>query len=108
MVQKKKKQEIIGLKMMEYGDFIWRSISLLCEKAELIITPKVYVFSESILSQGEVNNPSTANKAWKKKIEWLEKNYFRKNLKVSLPKIHNVRDPRGNSKTIESIQCEPE
>ena len=59
---------------MEYGDLSWRSISLLSEKAERIITAKVYVFSDSILCQGEINNPSTANEAWRKKIEWYGKN----------------------------------
>ena len=46
--------EIICLKLMEYGDFTWRSISLLSEKAERIITDRVYVFSDSILWQDEV------------------------------------------------------
>ena len=47
--------EIVGLKIMEYGDFAWISISLLSEKAERIITD---VFSESILCEGEVSDPS--------------------------------------------------
>ena len=56
--------EIIGLKIMEYGDLAWRSTSLLSEQAERIITAKVYVFSDSIRCQGEVMNPSAANEAW--------------------------------------------
>ena len=65
---------------MEYGDCTWRSISLLSEEAERIISAKVYVFSDKILCQGEVNNPSTANEGWKKKIEWYGKNNFLKDL----------------------------
>ena len=67
-------------KQMEYEDFGWRSISLFFERVERIITVKVYVISESILCQGEVNNPSTANEAWRKKIEWYGKNNFLEDL----------------------------
>ena len=73
-------REIIGVKQMEYEDFGWRSISLFFERVERIITVKVYVISESILCQGEVNNPSTANEAWRKKIEWYGKNNFLEDL----------------------------
>ena len=55
-------------------------MSLLSERAERIITAKVCVFSDSILCWGEVNNPSTANEAWKNKIEWYGKNNFFKDL----------------------------
>ena len=72
--------EIIGLKIMEYEDFALRSISLLSEKAERIITAKVHVFSDSILCQGEASDQSTANAAWKKEVEWYGKNNFRKDL----------------------------
>ena len=72
--------ETIGLKIMEYGDFTWRSTSLLSEKAERIITAKVYVFSYSKLCQSEVTDPSTANDAWKKKIELYGKNNLLKDL----------------------------
>ena len=71
---------IIGLKLMEYGDFPWRLMSLLSEKAERFISAKVYVVSDSVLCQGEINNPSTANQAWRKKIEWYGKNNFLKDL----------------------------
>ena len=70
--------EMIGLKIMEYGDFTWRSTGLLSEEAERVITAKVYVFSDSILCQGDVNNPSTANEAWKKKNAWYGKSNFLK------------------------------
>ena len=59
---------------MEYGDFAWSSISLMSQEAERTITAKVYAFSDSILCLGELSDPSTANDAWKKKIEWYGKN----------------------------------
>ena len=65
---------------MEYGDFAWIPISLWSEEATQMITAKVYVFSDSILCQGEVSVPSTANEAWKKKIEWYGKNNFPEDL----------------------------
>ena len=68
--------EIIGVKQMEYGDFAWRPISLVSERVERIITARVHVFSDSLLCQGEINNPSTANEAWREKIEWYDKNNF--------------------------------
>ena len=41
--------EVIDLKLVTYGYFAWRSMSLLSERAERIITAKVCVFSDSIL-----------------------------------------------------------
>ena len=43
-------------------------MSLLSERLEWIITAKVYVFSDSILCQDEIDNPSTADEAWRKKL----------------------------------------
>ena len=51
---------------MENGDFAWRSTSLLSVEAERVITAKVYVFSDSILCQGQISDPHKANEAWKK------------------------------------------
>ena len=63
--------EIVGLKLMEYGDFTRTSISLLSGKAET----KNYGQSPRLLRFN-----STANEAWKDKIEWYGKNNLFKDL----------------------------
>ena len=104
--------DIIGLKITEYGDFTWRSKSLLSEKAERKITAKVYVFSDSILSQGEVNNPSGRRKLngtgriTSSRI-WMVSMVVRRNLYEEIS-----QDPRWSERKfknfMKSIQCEPE
>ena len=86
--------EIIRVKLMEYRDFGWRSMSLLSGRAERIITVKVCVISDLMLCQCEINNPRS-NEAWRKKIEWYGKNNFH------LSKIHNSRDHGRDSKAYE-------
>ena len=99
---------------MEYRNFTWRSISLLSEKAERIITAKVYAFSDSILCQGEVNNPSTANEVW-----WYGKNNFLKDLNgidgrqtefvwIIFPRSTMLEILEEIQKFMKRIQCEPE
>ena len=81
--------EIMGLKLVEYGDFAWWSMSLLSERAERIITVKVYVFSDSILCQGEINNPSTANQAWRKNWMVLEDQFLKQLNGISMVERRN-------------------
>ena len=111
--------DTIGVKLREYGDFAWRSRSLLSEKAERIITAKVYVFSDSILCQSEINNQSTANEAWRKKIEWYGKKNVFKDLngidgrktefvwRIS-PRFTTAEIMEEIDKFMKSTQCEPE
>ena len=89
------------------------------KKAERIITAKVYVFSDPILCQGETNNPSTANEAWRKKIEWYGKNNVLTDLngidgrktefvwRIS-PRFTTTEIMEEIEKFMKSIQCEPE
>ena len=94
---------------MESWDVGWRSISLLSERAERIITAEVYVFPDSILCQGERNNSSTANEAWRitslkiwmERFEWYR--WKKEGICMdNLSKIHNNREFK------KSKQCEPE
>ena len=99
--------EIIVLKLMEYWDFTSRSMSLLSEKAERIITATVYVFSDSILCQGELNNPSTTKRCLEEE-HWMvrvKKTEFEWRI---FPRSTTIGTMEAIQKLMKSIQRENE
>ena len=86
--------EIVGLKIIETT---WISISLLCERAYQITT--VYVFSDSVLCVGEMEDDPNA--AWKKKMkvfaeQGIESHRWHgdRGRVQNIPRIHYVGHPR--------------
>ena len=69
-----KTPEIVGLKVIEFEETTWRSISLLCERAFQITTAEVCIFSDSVLCLGEMGGDPNA--AWKNKIQWYSDNSY--------------------------------
>ena len=68
--------EFVGLKIIELEDITWRTTSLLCERASQIISANVYIFSDSVLSMGEMRD--VPNAAWMNKIKlYSDNNHFK-------------------------------
>ena len=70
--------EIVGLRIIEFEDTTWRSISLSRERVYQVTTAKVYVFSDSVLCMGEMRGDPNA--AWMNKIKWYSQNNYLKEL----------------------------
>ena len=71
-----KTPEIVGLRIIEFEETMWRSISLMCERAYQITLANVYVFSDSVLCLGEMG--CDPNAAWMKNIKWYsQENHFK-------------------------------
>ena len=68
-----KTPEIVGLKIIEFKETTWRSISCLCGGACQITTAKVYVFSDSAFCMGELRggDPSA-------QLGWVKSNGIRR------------------------------
>ena len=112
-----KTPDIVGLKIIEYEDTTWRSISLLRERVYQVTIAKVYVFSDSVLCMGEMGGDPNA--AWMNKIKWyLENNHFKELNRIDgIQTEFEWKIPPGFTtigileeiqKFMKSIQCEPE
>ena len=77
----KNQKEILGLSLIDYGDYTWSATSVLCDRIYQISNDKTYVFADSVHCLGVIKgNP---NEAWKNKIEW----YFESNHLKELNRI---------------------
>ena len=72
----KNQREIIGVSMIDYGDYTWGATSLLCDRIHQFSNAKTYVFADSVLCLGDFKeNP---NEVWKEKIKWcFESNHLK-------------------------------
>ena len=66
------------MRIIEFEETTWRSISLLCERVCQITTAKVYVFSDSVICVREMG--SDPNAAWMNKIKCSSQNNHFKEL----------------------------
>ena len=107
----------VGLKIIEFEDTTWRSISLLCERAYQITTAKVYVFSDSVLCMGKMRGDPNA--AWMNKMKWYSQNNHLKELNridgmrtefewKIFPGFTTIGILEEIQKFMKSFQCEPE
>ena len=50
----------------------WTYVSLIGDERVIYFqSSKVYVFSDSVLCLGKMNQKTDSNEAWKKRIEWI-------------------------------------
>ena len=107
--------EIVGLKIIEFEDTTWRSISILCKRVFQVTTAKVYVFS--ILCMGEMRGDRNA--AWMNKINWYSQNSSLKELSRIdgmqtefewriFPAFTMIGILEEIQKFMKSVQCKPE
>ena len=65
--------EIFGLSQISWEDSPWKPLSLVND--EEVISPshaKVYVFSDSVLCLGKVNQKPASNTAWEEQLDWFK------------------------------------
>ena len=103
--------EIFGVSPINWEDSSWKQLSLVNDEEVISLShAKVYVFSDSVLCLGKVNQNPTSNNVWEEKLSWFkdspqyrtldtidgepmefEWNYF--------PRIHHIaahqQSPRG-------------
>ena len=64
----KNQTEIIGVSLIDYGDYTWSATSLLCDRILQISNAKTHVFTDSVLCLGGFKEHP--NEAWKENIKW--------------------------------------
>ena len=65
--------EIFGVTPINWEDFPWKQLSLVSD--EEVISPShanVYVFSDSVLCLGKVNQNPTPNAVWEEQLSWFK------------------------------------
>ena len=65
--------EIYGMSTINWEDSSWKQLSLVIDEEVISLShAKVYVFSDSVLCLGKVNQNSTSNTAWEQQLEWFK------------------------------------
>ena len=65
--------EISGVSQISWEDSPWKQLSLVNDEEVINLShAKVYVFSDSVLSLGKVNQNPTSNTAWEEKLSWFK------------------------------------
>ena len=58
---------------MNWEDCSWKHLSLIGDEEVIGLShAKVYVFSDSVLCLGKVNQNPTSNSAWEEKLSWFK------------------------------------
>ena len=58
---------------INWEDFSWKHLSLIGEEEVISLShAKVYVFSDSVLCLGKMNQNPESNSAWREKLSWLK------------------------------------
>ena len=64
--------EIYGVKTINWEDSAWKHLSLVGgEKVISLLHTKVYVFSDSVLCLGKMNENPQSNSAWEDRLMWF-------------------------------------
>ena len=65
--------EIFGVSQINWEDSLLRQLSLVNDEEVISLShAKIYVFSDSVLSLGKVNQNPTSNNVWEEKLSWLQ------------------------------------
>ena len=66
--------EIYGVKTINWEDSSWKYLSLIGDEEVINLQhTKVYVFSDSVLCIGKVNENPKSNIAWEDRLKWFKK-----------------------------------
>ena len=80
--------EIYGVKTLNWENSSWKYLSLSGDEEVINLShAKVYVFSDSVLCLGKVNQNPTSNTVWEEKLSWFKDS--------------------PQYKTLDTIDCEP-
>ena len=65
--------EIFGVSQISWENSPWKQLSLVNDEEIISLShAKVYVFSDSVLSLGKVNQNPTSNNAWERRLGWFK------------------------------------
>ena len=65
--------EIYGVKTIDWENLPWKYLSLIVDEEIINLQrTKVYVFSDSVLCLGKINENPQSNIAWEEKLEWFK------------------------------------
>ena len=65
--------EIFGVSQISWGSSQWKQLSLVNDDEVISLShAKVYVFSDSVLCLGKVNQNPTPNIAWEQQLGWFK------------------------------------
>ena len=65
--------EIYGVKTINWEDSSWKYLSLIGDEEVIsLLHTKVYVFSDSVLCLGKVNENPQSNVAWEDRLTWFK------------------------------------
>ena len=64
--------EIYGVKTLDWETYSWKFLSLIGDEQVIsLLHTKVYVFSDSVLCLGKMNENPRSNIAWEQRLEWF-------------------------------------
>ena len=65
--------EIFGVSQISWENSPWKQLSLVNDEEVISFShAKVYVFSDSVLCLGKVNQNPISNTAWERQLEWFK------------------------------------
>ena len=65
--------EIFGVSQISWENSPWKQLSLVNDEEVISLShAKVYVFSDSVLCLGKVNQNPTSNTAWEQQLGWFK------------------------------------
>ena len=65
--------EIFGVSQISCESSPWKQLSLVNDEEVISLSHvKVYVFSESVLCLGKMNQNPTSNTAWERQLDWFK------------------------------------
>ena len=65
--------EIFGVSAINWVDFSWNNLSLVSDEEDISLShAKVYVFSDSVLCLGQVNQNPASNTFWEEQLSWFK------------------------------------
>ena len=68
--------EIYGVKTINWEDSSWKCLSLIGDEEVISLQrTKVYVFSDSVLCLGKMNENPRSNIAWEQRLEWNKSSF---------------------------------
>ena len=65
--------EIFGVSQISWESSPWKQLSLVNDEEVITLShAKVYIFSDSVLCLGKVNQNPTSNTAWERQLDWFK------------------------------------
>ena len=65
--------EIVGVSQISWEDSSWRQLSLVNDEEIISLSrAKIYVFSDSVLCLGKVNQNPASNTVWEEQLSWFK------------------------------------